>query len=576
MRESGEPTDASQTAVRIQWNVKIPLRDGLRLDATLYLPESLEAPSPAIFTLTPYIAQAYHDQGLYFAAHGYPFLTVDVRGRGNSDGEFDPNVHEGLDGYDVVEWLARQSYCNGRVAMWGGSYAGHAQWNTARRFPPHLATIVPVASPFLGLDFPFRNNIGSAYVMQWLTLVCGRTSQEKIFADQRYWRGQFRRWFEQGSAYAELDRQAGNPSGIFQKWIAHPAQDAFWDAFNPTMEEYQAIELPILTVTGIYDGDQPGALRHYREHMERASPEARKQHYLIIGPWDHAGTHAPKAEFAGVKVGPASLLDLGELHRQWYAWTMQDGARPPFLRNSVCYYVMGSECWRYARSLEGVTARTLTLFLASDCNPTDVVHSGALVPQAIAASGPDSYAYDPRDITLAALESEVDPEDRSDQRLVYAARGSYLFYHSGPFAEDIEIAGFFSLTLWLAIDQPDTDFRASVYEINVDGSSTLLSSDMLRARYRESVRVEKLIETHEPLRYEFRNFTFVARRIRRDSRLRLVIGPINSIYSQKNHNTGSIVSEETVADSRPVTVWLFHDADHPSALHVPIGSQQHD
>jgi putative CocE/NonD family hydrolase len=562
------------SGVRIRWGVKIALRDGVRLDATLYLPEIQDQPAPALFTLTPYIAQSYHDQGLRFASYGYPFLTIDARGRGNSQGEFFPNLHEGFDGYDIVEWLAQQPYCDGKVAMWGGSYAGHAQWNTARRFPPHLATIVPVASPYLGLDFPFRNNIGSNYVMQWLTLVSGSTSQEKIFADQSYWNRQFRCWFERGAAYRELDQCVGNPSPIFQKWVAHPAQDDFWEAFNPTPEEYQQIALPILTITGIYDGDQPGALKHYREHLKHASPEARKRHYLIIGPWDHAGTRAPKAGFAGIKVGPESLLDLAELHRQWYAWTLKGGARPQFLRDNVCYYVMGADCWRYAQTLESVTHRKLPLLLVSDGNPTDILHSGALVLQTTTSpGGPDSYVYDPRDVSLAALESQVDPEDRSEQRLLYASRGSQLFYHSEPLAEDTEVSGFFALTAWLAIDQADTDFRAVIYEVGMDGSSVVLSFDTMRARYRESPRFERLIATREPLRYEFCNFTFVARRIRRGHRLRLVIGPINSIFSQKNHNTGGVVSEESVGVSRPVTVRLFHDAKHPSVLHVPIGSR---
>lgn len=218
--------------VDIEWGVGIAMRDGVRLSANLYLPESLAEPSPAIFTLTPYIAQSWHEQGMYFASQGYPFLCVDVRGRGNSEGVFEPNLHEGHDGHDIVEWIARQRYCNGQVAMWGGSYAGHDQWNTARSFPPHLTTIVPAAAPYIGLDFPIRNNLGSTYVMQWLTLVAGRTSQEKMFADQVYWNDRFRMWLESGAPYRELDRVVGNPSPLFQRWLEHPGQSPYWDAFS--------------------------------------------------------------------------------------------------------------------------------------------------------------------------------------------------------------------------------------------------------------------------------------------------------------------------------------------------------
>ncbi len=155
------PPDPAQ--VKFQWGVKIPLRDGVKLNATVYTPREQKAPAPCVFTLTPYISQSYHDRGIYFASHGYPFLTVDVRGRGNSEGQFRPLLQEAPDGHDVVEWLAQQPYCNGKVTMWGGSYAGYDQWVTAKEFPPHLATIVPVASPYAGIDFPMRGNIASPY-----------------------------------------------------------------------------------------------------------------------------------------------------------------------------------------------------------------------------------------------------------------------------------------------------------------------------------------------------------------------------------------------------------------------------
>src|ERR1043165_4152086 len=126
MSESSD-LESRQADVQMQWGVKIPLRDGVRLNATLYLPKNHQKRAPVIFTLTPYIGQTYHDRGLYFAAHGYPFLTVDVRGRGNSEGVFKPLIQEARDGHDVVEWLAKQPYCNGKVTMWGGSYAGYDQ-----------------------------------------------------------------------------------------------------------------------------------------------------------------------------------------------------------------------------------------------------------------------------------------------------------------------------------------------------------------------------------------------------------------------------------------------------------------
>jgi predicted acyl esterase len=154
---------AEEPTIDMQWAVKIPVRDGVKLNATVFLPHGQRQPLPVIFTFTPYIGDSYTDRAVYFAKHGYVYALVDVRGRGNSGGEFEPFVNEGKDGYDVVEWLAKQEYSNGKVTMWGGSYAGFDQWTVLKEFPAHLATIVPAASAHPGVDFPFEYNIFVPY-----------------------------------------------------------------------------------------------------------------------------------------------------------------------------------------------------------------------------------------------------------------------------------------------------------------------------------------------------------------------------------------------------------------------------
>ena len=123
---------ADDQDVDLRWGVRIPLRDGVELAATVYRPASQKEPLPVVFTLTPYIGDSYHPRAMYFARHGYVYALVDARGRGSSGGSFDPFAQESRDGYDIVEWLARQPWSNGKMAMWGGSYAGHDQWATAR------------------------------------------------------------------------------------------------------------------------------------------------------------------------------------------------------------------------------------------------------------------------------------------------------------------------------------------------------------------------------------------------------------------------------------------------------------
>ena len=568
-------TSCESKDIELRWGIKIPVRDGISLNATVYAPRNQSAPAPCVLTLTPYVSDGCHERAMYFAAHGLPFVVVDVRGRGNSEGVFRPMIQEAEDGYDVVEWLAVQPYCDGQVGMYGGSYLGYAQWATAKERPPHLATIVPTAPVHPGLDFPMRNNIFHSYAIRWLTYVSGRARQTQIFADDAFWSNIYQQWHESGRPMRDLDTIAGNASSIFQEWLTHPEPDAYWDAYNPTADQYASLDLPILTITGSYDDDQPGALEHYKSHLHLA-PTQRTSHYLIIGPWNHAGTAHPVAEFEGIKVGPASLVDMAKLHREWYAWTLQDGAKPELLENAVAYYVMGAEKWRYADSLDSITARHECLFLNSSGSANDVLHSG-LLGQTQGTSGPDSYIYDPRAVSVFGYEMDVSAMRNAitDQATIIAMQNRLLVYHGAPFEYDTELSGFFKLSAWIAVDCLDTDFYVSVYEIGIDGSSIRLSTDVLRARYREGLRKPQLIETREPLRYDFERFTFVSRQVKRGHRLRLVISPmgrvIDSIFSGRNNHSGGVVAEECGQDAKPATVSLFHDESHPSALYIPLG-----
>jgi hypothetical protein len=187
-----------------------------------------------------------------------------------------------------------------------------------------------------------------------------------------------------------------------------------------------------------------------------------------------------------------------------------------------------------------------------------------------AVSQPDTYTYDPLDLRPAELEREEVKDYFTDQRYALNLFGNGLVYHSAPFEQDTEVTGFLKLVAWIALDVPDTDFQVTVSEILSDGSHIQLTQDLLRARYRESLRAEKLVTPGEINRYEFDGFTFFSRRIAKGSRLRLLIVSPNTIYLEKNYNHGGVVAAETGADARTAHVTLFHDEDHPSHLELPL------
>jgi putative CocE/NonD family hydrolase len=356
---------ASAQEIDILSGVKIKLRDGVQLNATIYKPHEQKETLPVILQLTPYIGDTYHPRGTYFAKNGYVYAIVDSRGRGSSEGVFDPLMQEAKDGYDIVEWLAVQNYCNGKVTMCGGSYSGYDQWATAKELPPHLKTIVPVASVKPGVYFPIQNNVSTPYVSQWLTYTNGKTPNGLLFRDKSYWASKFAERFQKDLHFKSLDTLVGNPNATFQKWVGHPAYDDYFKSMSPTPSQYAKIDIPILTITAHYDSDQIGALTFYKEFMQYASPSAKSNHYLIIGPWDHSGTRTPKKDVGGLTFGDACLLDMDALHKQWYDFTLKGSSKPDFLKNKVAYFVSNKNIWKYASSIDEIGKDKQSLYLNS-------------------------------------------------------------------------------------------------------------------------------------------------------------------------------------------------------------------
>src|SRR5262245_61428911 len=125
----------------------IPMRDGVKLATDLYFPEGSRKDLPVVLERLPYNKKVLASRGAYFAARGYVFAAQDVRGRFRSEGRFEPFLREGPDGYDSIEWLARQSWSSGKVGTIGASYGALAQWQTAMLHPPHLAAMVVSGTP---------------------------------------------------------------------------------------------------------------------------------------------------------------------------------------------------------------------------------------------------------------------------------------------------------------------------------------------------------------------------------------------------------------------------------------------
>jgi putative CocE/NonD family hydrolase len=560
---------------RIEWGIRIPMRDGVRLSGVIYHPESGK-PVPVTMIRTPYSSDTYHEIAKHFLKRNYACAVVDVRGRAASEGEFVPFDNEKADGYDCIEWLAAQPWCNGDVFTVGSSYGGMVQWQAASQRPPHLRAIAPTAPAMLGIDFPFHRGIFMTYAIQWLTLTSGKTTAFNSFADPQYWPALFRRAYREYCAYSELDRVALSTSTKFQSWVEHPAIDEFWDRMNVSPVEFAAIEVPILSISGLYDGDWLGTLAHYRAHSSLGNAKSVQRHYFVIGPWDHVGTRTPKRETGGLSFGPQALLDIDGLHVAFYEWAVGKAERPSFLKDRVAYYVAGLEEWRYAPSFDEIPSERKRLYLhADDRQGHDVFDSGRLDTEASAAT-PATYVYDPLDIRPADLLDTENPDLTfgnilRQQSAALNLFGNGLIYHSAPLEEDFVMTGVPVAHLFVSVDVPDTDLAVTLYAIHPDGSSIMLAEDKLRMRHRASLREVEFAKLGEIYECIFSDFRIVSQLIVKYSRIRLLVRCPNSPFDQKNYNSGGNVMYETRDDAKEARVTIHHAPPHASFIDLPVG-----
>ena len=425
------------------------------------------------------------------------------------------------------------------------------------------------------------NNIFLSHSISFITAT-SRTMNIKGETDKHHfsWSDLYYKKFKEHCSFKNLDKLAGLNSETYQTWIQHPVPDNYWKSMLPTREDYKNIEMPILSITGHYDGDQRGALMYYQDHMQYGDEERKKHHYLIMGPWNHLGSLFPKRTFGGRDFGEASIIDIMKIQLDWYNWIMKGAKRPAFLKNRVVVYTEGINEWKYFDDMEEVSDRKLTLYLSSDKGQANLSNPGSLKDNNMECILPDEFTYDPLDTSPAEYERTNNTIYHHDESHVNDFLISKTFieqmgengvvYLSEPLEQAIEITGKPEFVLWLSMDVPDTDFQVLLYEVCEDGTHIVLSDDVMRARYRRSLEEEQLVNPGEICCYRFRNSQFFSKCINRKSRLRLVFKCINSIYWQKNYNSGGLVSDETDKDAKSAHVKVYHNLKYVSFMELPL------
>jgi len=549
------------------WDVKVAMRDGVELSADIYFPEggADAGPYPAVLARTPYDNQhpVYVADARYLAKHGYVVVLQDVRGRHDSDGEWVPFRNEGADGYDTVEWLAAQPWCSGRVGTFGGSYGGWTQWAMAREKPPSLTTMVTTAAAGAWMqELPWHNGILMLVTLGWLNLAGGRTVQNAELVDN--WPDIFRHL-----PLREMDAALGRDLGTWREWVDHPTLDDYWRELRLD-DDFAHMDIPALHVTGWYDADQPGALFFHRG-MTTASSRSADQ-FIVIGPWNHAGTRVPSRTTGGVDFGAAAEMDVRDLHRKWYDRWLKDDAGAQPLPQRARLFLTGANRWLDAPSWPPPRTTVDRWYLRGGGCANTMAGDGRLDVRAPETGEPaDRYDYDPADPVPSVVDENFyaanaveTPLDRRFQH----RRDDVLVYTGAPSDGDVLLVGIPELHLFAASDGADTDWFFSIHDVSPTGSSTQLSEGRLRARYRESLQEQRLLDPGTTHEFTIAG-TAIGHVLKAGHSLRLAVTSSDFPTWDRNPNTGEPIG--TATEFRVAVNTVRHEPGAASYLAIPTG-----
>ncbi|MEX1231775.1 MAG: CocE/NonD family hydrolase [Planctomycetaceae bacterium] len=556
-------------------NRKAPMRDGVELMIDVFRPQA-EGKFPAILLQTPYNKETQMPRARKFAARGYAVVNVDSRGRFESGGEWDPfSPKHKTDGYDLVEWIARQEWCTGDVGTYGMSYQGWTQWWTASQAPPSLKAIVPeVAPPDAFYNAPYQNGILVCWMVDWAGGMSARLPHQ--VGPAGYWGFAVDREEAYTLPYIDFDKSRNyKQNSWWRKWIEqNTADDEYWRGIAyQTPETYANMRVPSLGITGWFDANFPGTPMNFLGMKNRgATPEARRPR-MVVGPWDH-GVNA-RREAAGIDFGEQAVIDWDGYITRWFDYHLKGIDNGVLDDPPVHVFVMGRNAWRAADDWPLPETEFTTYFLHGDGTANSSNGDGSLSTAPPKSEPPDRYLYDPEQPTPSAgfLNGHIDgPRDISES----ARRDDVLVYQTPVLEEDVELVGPITAKLFAATSAHDTDWMMRLSDVQPDGTALFLAEGVMRARHRDpknhgAFNPHQLsrIEPDEAYEYTIDFWRPTGNVFAQGHRLRIEISSSYYPYFLRNPNSANdnlgLVTEFQKAEQT-----VYHDAERPSHVILPI------
>jgi uncharacterized protein len=569
----------------IEKDLEIPMRDGCVLRGDLF---RLDSPDklPVLLTRTPYdkkFPQISYNMldAIRAAQRGYNVMIVDCRGRFASEGTFTCFIDEARDGYDTIEWAARQPWADGQVGTFGASYVGVTQWLAATQTPPSLKVMVPsiTASDYYD-GWTYQGGAFSLFFnVSWVmtSLGLGRLMRER---EQNPSARQ-----ELGTVMTSIDMmrqtteylplrefpmfQTGAP--YFFDWLDHPYYDDYWRKLC-IEESYSKINVPTLNVGGWYDIFQRGTIRNYAGMKAQGGGTNGRRTQLVMGPWYHT---LPLASLVGqVDMGFRSSyvsIDYDGLQLDYFDYWLKDKRNGAADDGPVRIYVMGANDWRDEKDWPLPGTEWRRYYLHSRGSANSAYGDGVLSTETAGNEPADSFLYNPLHPVptmgggLCCYPNSLQG-GAFDQAMI-EHRADVLVYSTPPLAEDVEVTGPITLTLYASSSAPDTDFTAKLVDVTECGFARNLTDGIIRTRIRESRSEPKLMTPGKI--YEFNiDMWSTSNLFKAGHRIRLDVSSSNFPRFDRNLNTGHELFVD--AEMRPALQTIMHERGFASFLTLPV------
>jgi putative CocE/NonD family hydrolase len=552
--------------------VPVKMRDGVTLYADVYRPAK-PGKYPVIVSRTPYSTErapsAYRD-AVFYSQRGYVFVFQDVRGRHESEGKWEPFRDDIEDGYDTVEWAAKQEWSNGKVGMDGGSYLGQVQWRAASARPPHLVCMAPrVASVSIYHDWITLNggwrlsfNFGWGPVRQESRIMQntgphGLPGVDAINYDRMLWH----------LPLDTMQKLAGRNAQFYRDWIRHPDYDDYWKKLS-VEEIYEQIQVPVYTMGGWFDIFSQGTLHGYTGMSRRGgTAQARKGSRMLIGPWGHGSSQ----KYGQIDFGPHAHVSEDAAALRFFDYWLKGSDDGISKEPPVTLYVMGRNEWRQENEYPLARTQYRKMYFHSGGRANSDRGDGALSWDAPPSnSKPDTYRYDPANPvpSLGGNNCCGTPTVAGpvDQRPI-ENRGDVLVYTSEFLKEDLEVTGPVKVVLHASSDAVDTDFVAKLVDVFPDGRAINVAEGIVRARYREGLDKPKLMEPGKV--YEMTvDMVGTSNVFLKGHRLRVDVTSSHFPQFDRNPNTGEPFG--MTANLKVATQTVHHAGARASHILLPV------